>query len=158
MKPGGFQWRRMTLRRSDGRVYLSRWGPGARRVGAVFLHRMDAPDPGLDLHDHPWRFVSIVLAGEYVEHRATVREPGNVRVVRRRRWTVKTLRLDECHRVVELPRGRCWTLVICGPVRRKWGFYLADSGRWMVESEYDLTVRVHRRDLYDVDNSRWKTP
>lgn len=54
-------YRRLTLRRADGEVYLNRWGIGHDRVGGVLLHRMDAPDPGVDLHDHPWWFVSIIL-------------------------------------------------------------------------------------------------
>lgn len=66
--------RRLTLRRADGQVYLDRWGLISDRVGGVLLHRMEAPDPGLDLHDHPWPFVSIILWGGYTEYRCDVRE------------------------------------------------------------------------------------
>lgn len=67
-------YRRLTLRRADGQVYLNRWGVGHDRVGRVLLHKMEAPDPGVDLHDHPWWFVSIVLWGGYTEQRADIRE------------------------------------------------------------------------------------
>ena len=67
-------WRRLRLRRADGRVYLDRWGLAHERVGGVFLHRMQAPDPGVDLHDHPWPFASVVLWGGYIEQRADIRE------------------------------------------------------------------------------------
>lgn len=155
------QWRRMTLRRADGRVYLDRWGFGHKRIGAVFLHRMEAPDPGLDLHDHPWTFISLVLSGGYSEERALTRvAPALARacerwpaanrrrglVEYRRRWSIRRMRLDECHRVTSLLGDRCWTLVLCGPVRRRWGFYLSDG--YMDERTYDDTVRVHRRDLW----------
>lgn len=154
--------RRMTLRRADGRVYLDRWGLGHKRIGAVFLHRMDAPDPGWDLHDHPWAFASIVLAGGYIEERAEARvarnwaemaekwpASGRTRGRReyRRRWSVRVLRLDECHRIVELLRPRCWTLVLCGPVRRGWGFYMPDG--YLDEKSYDDLVRTERRDLWN---------
>jgi hypothetical protein len=57
---------RIRLRREDGRVYLNRWGFECDRIGGVFLRKMEAPDPGLDLHDHPWSFVSLILKGGYV--------------------------------------------------------------------------------------------
>lgn len=155
-------WRRLTLRRADGEVYLNRWGLSHRRIGGVFLHRMDAPDPGLDLHDHPWWFASFVLAGGYAEERTETRwaptlarlaEHGTARgeTVVRHRWSLRTMRLDECHRITKLTSRRCWTLVILGPVRRKWGFYLAAG--YMVEAEYDATVGAERRDLWSVQNA-----
>lgn len=155
-KPWKLQVYRLKLRRGDGLVYLDRWGIGVPALGAVFLHRMDAPDPGEDLHDHPWSFVSLVLKGGYTERRAPVVEVDGDRFERRmlceRRqrlpWSIARFRLGECHRVEHLGRTPTWTLVVTGPVRRKWGFFLAD-GAWMNEREYDETVRVHRRDLWD---------
>lgn len=170
---------RLRLRRADGLVYLERWGLESDRIGGIFLHRMDAPDPGVDLHDHPWAFVSIVLAGGYSEDRAPIREvarlahrarienaqrqaavPGAFRkpvgvLSDRRRWSVRLLRLDECHRVTSLHRTRldvatrCWTLVLHGPRRGTWGFYRPASG-WMHYEEYDRTVRgSDHRDLWN---------
>jgi hypothetical protein len=127
-------YRRLTLRRADGQVYLDRWGIGHDRVGGVLLHRMEAPDPGVDLHDHPWTFVSIVLSGGYTELRAETRWApmfaANAEVYstcgrgvenRRRVGSVQRMRLDECHTITKLHGRRCWTLVIKGPRRRKWG-------------------------------------
>lgn len=164
-------WRRMTLRRADQAVYLDRWGIGTRRWGGVMLHRMDAEDPGIDLHDHPWTFVSIVLVGGYTEERCLVRDaPEHAKladqsklqrihlglppmhsvrgeVEHRNRWSVRRLRLDECHRITALDEGkRTWTLCIHGPVRRRWGFYLPTG--YMDEKTYDDTVRADRRDLW----------
>jgi hypothetical protein len=152
---------RMVLRRYDGLQYLSRWGAAVESIGGIYLHRMDAPDPGLDLHDHPWSFVSIVLWGGYSEERAFARDapswamlaeafPGSCTrgVTRRRRWlSVRALRLDECHRVTELHGGPVWTLVLRASRRRQWGFYLPSG--WMHEREYDNTVRAARRDLWN---------
>lgn len=64
-----------------------------------------------------------------------------------RRWlTVKAMRLDECHRITELHRRSCWTLVVRGPRRRNWGFYLPTG--YMPWREYDQTIRAERRDLF----------
>lgn len=151
-------YRRLTLRRSDGVVYLNRWGIATDRTGGVLLHKMDGPDPGIDLHDHPWWFVSIVLWGGYWEYRAEIREaPALARIAEeyasaqrgtpvRRRWlSVQTMRLDECHTIFRLRRRTSWTLVIKGPRRRNWGFYLPTG--YMPEKQYDETVRAERRDL-----------
>lgn len=158
-------YRRLRLRRSDGQVYLDRWGVGHDRLGRVLLHRMDAPDPGIDLHDHPWWFMSIVLWGGYTELRADIRDapvlaavsesPGlfscerGVEVVRPP-LSARVMRLDECHTITRLHRRRCWTLVIGGPRRRKWGFYLPTG--YVDEATYDATVRADRRDLWSEQN------
>lgn len=130
-------YRRLRLRRSeDGRVFLDRWGFTLDRVGGVYLHRMSAPDPGPDLHDHPWTFVTIPLLGGYTEERAPCREaqhfarvaehfPGTTRGVVEERLPrrPRRMRLDECHRITHLSRRHVWTLVIRGPRLRSWGFY-----------------------------------
>jgi hypothetical protein len=163
-------YRRLTLRRADGDVYLNRWGIGHDRIGRVLIHRMDAPDPGIDLHDHPWWFVSIILWGGYKEQRADVRdapyrarcaegwkrpENDHLRAVRGdtivRRWlSVRAMRLDECHTITSLLRKTSWSLVIGGPRVRRWGFYLPSG--YMPEAEYDATVRAERRDLWSDQN------
>lgn len=139
-------YRRLTLRRSDGLVYLHRWGLSHDRIGGVLLHRMDAPDPGIDLHDHPWWFVSIIIKGGYVEARASNRQPNEQAWITRKPWSVKTMRLDECHTITSLLTKHSWSLVLKGPRRRSWGFYVNEE--WMPESVYDGTVRIHRRDLW----------
>jgi hypothetical protein len=156
----------MRLRRVDGAVYLDRWGVEWKPLGGIFLHKMDAPDPGLDVHDHPWWFVSIILAGGYDEERSPIREapsraaraaehdarpgarpPGRRGVLTYRRpLSVRVMRLDEAHRIVRLHRRRSWSLVVHGPTRRGWGFYLPSG--WMPWREYDATVRADRRDLW----------
>jgi hypothetical protein len=60
---------------------------------------------------------------------------------------VRALRLDECHRVTELHAPVVWTLVLRGPRRRRWGFYLPAG--WMHEHTYDDTVRAERADLWN---------
>lgn len=159
-------WHRLTLRRADGRVYLDRWGLGHDRVAKVFVHRMRAPDPGVDLHDHPWWFVSLVLWGGYIEERSMCRDAPlraalaeslgqSGRGVVGYRWpgSVKVMRKTECHSIKRLVGRSSWSLVVTGPVRRDrrserstWGFFLPSG--WISEKEYDETVRADRRDLW----------
>jgi hypothetical protein len=152
-------WRRLRLRRADGRVYLDRWGLGDDRVSRVLIHRMQAPDPGVDLHDHPWWFVSIVLWGGYTEQRADTRSapvyaglaeqfPSCTRgvVQERRPGSIRLMRLTECHTITDLRRRTCWTFVIGGRRRRRWGFYLPTG--YVDEKVYDQTVRADRRDMW----------
>lgn len=155
---------RLTLRRADGSVYLDRWGVGTKRLGHVFLHRMRAPDPGQHLHDHPWTFITVPLWGSYLEERADIRwaptyaslatvykgcthgSAEDVRWLRPRR-----MRLDEAHRIIKLHRRTVWTLVVTGPWRRLWGFYLPDG--YVDEGTYDKTVRAKAQDMWSDQNA-----
>lgn len=164
---------RLRLTRADGRIYLDRWGIERKWLGGIFLHKMEGPDPGIDLHDHPWSFISMPVVGGYIEERLETRRavdwarnaeaidqrdaatflevtgsPGRAQrgvpdVRHRFRW--RRMRLDECHRITELTAPVVWTLVVHGPSRRRWGFYLPDG--WMSQPDYDNSVRAERRDM-----------
>lgn len=152
---------RMRLRRYDGRIFLDRWGVEAEKLGGIFVHKMSAPDPGFDLHDHPWWFASLIIAGGYTEERAPSRRAPRLAELHeafpeiiaggyteeRRRWSVRFLRLDEAHRIVDLDGRVCWTIVVHGPNVRRWGFFLPTG--WVDEYTYDQTVRAERRDLWN---------
>lgn len=120
---------RLRLRRSDGDIFLERWGWECKWFG-VFIHKMEAPDPGIDLHNHPWPFSSLILRGGYKEYRIGEQDAW-VRAVRhqargseaRRRWlSFKTFHLDEAHRIYEV-KPHTWTLVFRGRGIRPWGFF-----------------------------------
>lgn len=143
-------WRRLTINRSDGRTYLNRWGVRVRWF-SVYLHRMDAPDPGNDLHDHPWTMLAVPLWGGYFEWRENVRDAvesvrtGGFKVLEERRpFRPRLTQPGEAHRIVELRRKTSWSLVVTGPRRRDWGFYTPDG--YIDADEYDATRR-HLRDV-----------
>lgn len=141
------------LRRTDGEVHLRRWGFEVTHLGGIFVHRIDANEPGPHLHDHPWWFTSLVLAGSYVEERAGTRDatffarmaenyPGACHyghIETRPRWSLKAMRLDECHRIVAVD-GPVWTLLVHGPHRGRWGFFTRDG--WVEDQHYDNGGRV----------------
>lgn len=157
----------MRLRTTSGKIYLDRYGFASSLFG-IYVHRMDTPDPGLDVHDHPFGFVSIVLRGGYVEERCPAlyapafakmadragpdAHRGGERV--RPALSVARFGLDECHRITRLLAPRVWTIVLRGPVRvdrdrerSTWGFWTA--GGWIDERTYDETIRADRRDLWN---------
>jgi hypothetical protein len=143
---------RLRLRRRDGGVYLERWGIEHDRIGGVFLHKMSAPDPGPDLHDHPWSFVSLILWGGYVERRTKIRDVlrwGSLGAARGRYsrlpLSLRPMPRTECHRIIGLLRSTSWSLVIHGPRRQRWGFYTPDG---FVDWEaYEGTARGLERGL-----------
>lgn len=129
------------LDEDNGREFLRRYRIVQTPWVSVFVHRMQVPDPGSDLHDHPWAFGSLILAGGYDEVTASIRDAKHGQKIRRRaRWTWALTRIDECHTIVSLARSPTWTLVVTGPTRRRWGFYV--DGAWQDwEHEYDYARR-----------------
>lgn len=64
----------------------------------------------------------------------------------RKLFSIRSMRLDECHRITKLHKIRSWSLCIHGPVVRTWGFFL--PGGWMQWRKYEDTVRAERRDMH----------
>lgn len=143
---------RLRLCRDDGTLYLERWGVEWKSLGGVFVHRMSAPDPGVDLHDHPWPFLALILRGGYTETRANVRLPWLKRRRQNRTGSLRLMRLDEAHTIDRLNGRTSWSLVIHGRNLRRWGFYVPHSGRalsdyrWVDSADYDR-LYPHRRGL-----------
>lgn len=138
-------WRRLTLQRSDGDTYLDRWGISTRWL-TIYVHRISAPDPGVDLHSHPWNFVTIPLWGGYFEWReklwhasAAVRNGGCVVVKEFRPLRPRRMRVTEAHRIVELRRRTAWSLIVAGPVVDRWGFYTPNG--YIDSDDYKHTAR-----------------
>lgn len=131
-------WRRLTLLH-NGRPFLDRWGLDLGPVGS-YVHNLAGADPGLDLHDHPWPFVTLILRGGYEEEVADIREPW---MTRRRSWgrfSIHAMPFTVCHRITRVQPGT-WTLVLRGRKSRTWGFYLIDEARWTPWDLYDYATR-----------------
>lgn len=143
-------WRSLDLVGPTGR-FLRRRGVDLRLFG-VYLHWLDQPDPGLDLHDHPWPFATFVVWGGYTEEAADARDApmfaalaehhgGCTRGVVRewRRWSLHRIRMTEAHRITTV-RPRTVTLVFRGRKSRQWGFYLPRVG-YVDQRSYDYEAR-----------------
>jgi hypothetical protein len=118
-------WLKKTVKRQvitseAGDPYLIRWAFNTP-LGGIKLHHILRSDEDRDLHDHPWSFLSIILAGGYWEW---TQPAGGVML---RRWygpgSILWRPCPSIHRL-ELPAGKtAWTLVFTGPKRREWGFH-----------------------------------
>lgn len=110
-----------------GARYMKRWHLIRRnRWFNIYLHRLDGPDGGPHLHDHPWWCLSIVLSGYYLERR----EDGETRRARK----VMLRRPEAAHRIDQVSNEPCWTLFLTGPRLREWGFH-TERG-WIAASDY----------------------
>lgn len=148
--PGGAYLYRWYL--TPWRRWQSRFGDRARATGKrrhawiaaasrllpnLYLHHFLRDDDARALHDHPSIGVSLILSTGYLEHtigaggihRRTLREPGQIRVLR----AGGPRELGHAHRI-ELLRGAigtprsCWTLFWFGPTVREWGFHCPHRG------------------------------
>jgi hypothetical protein len=112
--------------------YLIRW-----RIefpfGSLRVHHWLAPDDDRAFHDHPWWFLTIVLAGGYTD-----RNPGGEDHVRRGSVRFR----PALHRHTVVPDiGGAWTLLITGPPVRAWGFWL--DGKFRKANKWFLTYGHH---------------
>lgn len=112
---------------SAARRYLRRWTLLATKRFSVYLHHFLDDDWSRDMHDHPKRFVSIGLAGQYVEE-----TPAGERTYRAP-W-IRTFPAEHIHRIRLIDGRPAWTLVIVLRVVRKWGFW--HGGQWVPWRQY----------------------
>jgi hypothetical protein len=109
----------------DGREYLRRYFIYESPRFRVYLHKISLSDADPCMHDHPWRFLSIILRGGYREHTPKGvfdRKPGRI-IYHPLVWL---------HRL-ELKKP-AWTILIGGAVKREWGF-MTPTG-WVHFQEY----------------------
>lgn len=111
-------------------------------VENAYVHRFLRSDDDRALHDHPWPWMSILLDGEYLEHRplqsngaadqsqATPRQAGSIAI---------NTDASLAHRI-ELTTGNPVTLFLTGYKTREWGFWCGN--RW-----------VHWRQFTELDDS-----
>lgn len=109
-------------------TYLFRWT--ILRIGdfAVYLHHFVGDDWARDFHDHPKRFVSIGLKGQYREE-----TPDGSRIYKAP-W-IRTFPATHIHRLMMIDGGGCWTLVIVLKAVREWGFWTTAHG-WLPWRRY----------------------
>jgi quercetin dioxygenase-like cupin family protein len=99
-----------------GEGYLNRWHIIPRNdFGNVYLHDFGRSDDDRALHDHPWRNVSYVIEGRYIEH-----TPDGQ--ITRNAGDVVTRLATAMHRIELFPGERATTLFFTGPKVREWGF------------------------------------
>jgi len=110
----------------DGEEYLRRYFIFEHEKFRIYLHKISRSDADPCMHDHPWRFVSIILRGGYLEHTPK----GSFR---RKVGRIIYHPIPWLHRL-ELVKP-AWTILIGGSVKRMWGF-MTPTG-WEPFEEYN---------------------
>jgi hypothetical protein len=103
----------------------------------AFLHKFHKGDPG-DVHDHPWPYFTLILAGGYYEWVLS----GSCEI---RKWRgpghFRFCSANSYHRI-ELKEGVTpWTLFMPGPQTREWGFLVKD--KWIHNDNYLEANKQH---------------
>jgi hypothetical protein len=102
----------------------------------VFLHKFLKSDPD-DVHDHPWNYFTIILAGGYYEWIAQFNEDGTKNCEVRVWRGPGSFRFGNTHTFhrIELKEGVTpWTLFFVGKRQREWGFIV--ENKWIHFEKY----------------------
>ena len=133
------------------RAFLKRWYVVPKNKWFnIYLHRFVADDDDRALHCHPWTNLSILLAGEYIEH--TIDSGGVHKRAIYQAGDLKFRSAKAAHRV-ELIKSTIghsltggvtisfmptkqpsWSLFITGPKIREWGFHCPTG--WKSSRDY----------------------
>jgi predicted metal-dependent enzyme (double-stranded beta helix superfamily) len=131
---------RVIMDRQDNEPYLERYylflKDRKRFPFNVFLHKFLKGDPD-DVHDHPWPYCTVILAGGYYEWVPQFDAQGR-KSCEVRHWRgpghIRVCGADSYHRVELKPGVTAWTLFMPGPHRREWGFLYNNT--WIPHNEY----------------------
>lgn len=138
------------------RPFLLRWYVVPKNKWCnIYLHHFVRDDEDRALHDHPWWNVSLLLAGQYIEH--TIRAGGihmrqlfqegdlkfrSPRMAHRVELTyglvrdaLDPLRIDPWLMIGASGKIGSWSLFITGPVVHVWGFHCPKAG-WRSSAEF----------------------
>lgn len=113
--------------------YIRRWTFGFTWLFSLRIHHWLSSDDPRHFHDHPWTYFSWIILGSYID-----RSPlGDLR---RERWSIKKFPAEHKHTVV-VPEGGCWTIMITGPEKRQWGFWV--NGKFKKRNRYFYDYKQH---------------
>lgn len=90
----------------------------------AYIHQFRRSDKDT-VHDHPWRSLSIILDGWYLEHTPMYHHDlaGPTQTVRRNPGDIVPRWSPTAPHRIELADGPVTTLFITGPKLREWGFW-----------------------------------
>lgn len=118
------------IRSRQGELHFKRWSLLWTPWFHICLHYIAMPDFDEHMHDHPWNFCSVILAGGYHE----VFTDGRTTEWKRRLPFSMAYRKAEWFHKIEKLIAPTYTLVFMGMRRREWG-YLRD-GVWVDNDTY----------------------
>lgn len=121
------------IRNDQGDPYMCRYKLLKLPFLRIYLHHILRSDEEMELHDHPWHFVSVILWSGYLE----VLRGGRRRL---RAGSVVRHRSTDSHRLI-LARP-AWTLIFATGQKRAWGFYT--SAGWVESDEFFKRQKLSR--------------
>lgn len=109
-------------------------GSFGRDEWAARLHIIKSSDMDRHLHDHPWKNISILLEGSYIEelpewqgqHAAVDQIPGFTRFILREPGDIIFRKATDRHRL-HLVSEEVVSLFIMAPAERMWGFHTEEG-------------------------------
>jgi len=113
-------------------VYVRRWYIETAWF-SIRLHHWLHSDDARAHHDHPWDFITIILRGGYSDVTAEgvqKMHPGKIAF----------RRAEHSHTVQVNPEG-CWSFLLTGPQKRRWGFWV--GRKWKKSNKYFLEHGMH---------------
>jgi len=136
--------KRIILDRESTEPYLERYylflKDRQRFPFNVFIHKFLKGDPD-DVHDHPWPYATLILAGGYYEWIPQFDSAG-IMTCEVQKWRgpghFRVCRPESYHRI-ELKSGvTAWTLFMPGPHQREWGFLTGKNPAtdWVHNEQY----------------------
>jgi hypothetical protein len=136
--------------------------PGREPWFKAMIHRFPPNVTDRDPHDHPRPFVTLILAGGYLNSEWTKLVPPLDLGDRMQEWMttfewlsrgdLRFRRARHMH-ITETSEQGAWTLVVMGPMARKWGFL--HDGKWLPWKKYvERYGGVVRCDTGELDESQ----
>jgi hypothetical protein len=119
------EWTDIPSKLNPELVYLRRLRILQTPWWAVYLHWINEPDTDRDIHDHPWRFWSLILRGGYTEE-IYERLAPIIAKRRWRQWSAHHMPITMAHRITSV-EPKTVTLVITGRRVRDWCFWTEDG-------------------------------
>lgn len=117
--------------------YLKRWVLNFGKFSIRLHHWIGSDDPRY-MHDHAWGFYTLVLKGGYTDISQIGDIPADHTYPSTLRQHLKrgslTYRPAHHRHTVQTDSGGAWTLLLVGPFKRKWGFYV--DGEYVGVREY----------------------
>ena len=102
----------------------------------VFIHKFHKSDPD-DVHDHPWPYATLILAGGYYEYVPEFNSKGEM-IAETKHWRkpchFSTCSANSYHRIELDPTVTAWTMFMPGPQKREWGFLV--KNKWVHNEHY----------------------
>jgi hypothetical protein len=123
----------------EGKVHFRRYRLLETPWFSVYIHNICESDLDLHMHDHPWDFTTILIKGGYKEYTKDHPVGWYYLPIGRRTYDTPGMymihhRAEDMHKIQLLDNKPAWSLFLCGPRRREFGYDV--DGKWVHNKTY----------------------